>query len=139
MRSSRLVLLVAKLVDDPLITGDDALISDFLSKFNIVSELGTIKHGPGVIRFNGLTIFQNENMFCIIDGDDKLNVPEPMVISRECRKQTDYPLNSTKSKHLRSLNSSLGWLEIAASPFCSFFASYYQQKFSSATVSTLTS
>lgn len=35
------------------------------------------------------------------------------------------------------VNSSVGWLGISASPFCSFYSSYLQQKLPSAKVSTL--
>jgi len=38
-----------------------------------------------------------------------------------------------------SINSSLGWLGIAASPFCAFYASYLQQKLPNACVSSLVS
>ena len=58
-----------------------------------------------------------------------------MSISR--KRKINEKLNDFEISSFRSINSSLGWLEIAASPFCAFYSSYLQQKQPNATIETL--
>lgn len=44
------------------------------------------------------------------------------------RKQHDQNMNELEKKAFMSINSSLGWIGTAASPLCSFYSSYLQQK-----------
>lgn len=43
------------------------------------------------------------------------------------RREADKPLNALGKSTFASTNSALGWIGIAASPFCSFYSSYLQQ------------
>lgn len=138
IQNGQLMLLVAKIVDDILVTGVTNEVDKFLAGFDARFELGTVAHGPGSLRFYGMNIVQNEDMTCSIDANDKLSALEPYPITRLRRRQTEEPLNSVEKSAFMSLNSSLGWLGLAASPFCAFYASHLQQKLPKATVSVLT-
>lgn len=50
------------------------------------------------------------------------------------RKQIDDPLNPIELSAFRSLNGSLGWMGVTASPFCAFASSFLQQMTSNAQV-----
>lgn len=133
------VSIVAKIIDDMILAGVEEHANNFIKKFNSRFKLGKIIHGPGRLRFYGLNAIQHEEYSCSIDGDDKLNVLEPYLLSRVRRKQTESRLTMVERSAFMSLNSSLGWLGISASPFCSFCSSYLQQKLTDGLVSALIS
>ena len=133
----KLVLLAAKIVDDILITGVYKHVKAFLHGFNSKFALGTVVSGPGNLRFYGLNIVQDEDMSCSINAEDKLLALEQCPITRLRRQEHDSELNAVERSAFMSLNSSIGWLGIAASPFCAFYASHLQQKLPDARVSVL--
>lgn len=96
-------------------------------------------HGPGNLRFDGLNITQEEDFPCRINADDKLVALEKRPISRLRRRETESELIAVAKSAFISLNSSLGGLGIAASPFCTFYASPMHQMLPSAKVSVLAS
>lgn len=90
--------------------------------------MGTVVHGPGSFLFYGLHIIQTDDFNISIDGDQKISALEAYCPSRNRRKEIGNKLNDIELGSFRSVNSSIGWLGIAASPFCAFYASYLQQK-----------
>lgn len=56
----RLVPIVAKIVEDILIAGVDEVVDRLISDFNERFKLGTVLHGPGKLRFNGMKFNQDE-------------------------------------------------------------------------------
>lgn len=129
-----LVLVVAKIVDDILITGLPQYKEKFTKMISKVYELGTITHFPGSFPFFGLTITQNDDFQIELDAEDKLqNISESMV-SRVRRKQAMDKLTSVELHRFNSVNGTVGFLGMTVSPLASFVASYLQQKRNCATV-----
>lgn len=66
------MLLVAKMVDDLLMTGEQSQVEIFIFKFNQCFCFGTVSPGPGKPRFYGLGIIPDGDMPCSENADDKL-------------------------------------------------------------------
>lgn len=126
--NGRLVLIAAKIVDDIKIAGTDSHSERFINMFNKSFKLGTIVKGPGMMRFFRINNEQGDDSTIRTDADDKLNGLSEYYISRARRKQFKDALNPIERNHFASINSSLGWIGTAASPFCSFYALFLQQK-----------
>lgn len=137
IKNGQLVLLAAKIVDDILVTGDTDMVDKFITGFNSKFKFGTVVHGPGNLRFFGLNLVQNEDYTCEINADDKLHALEPYPLTRLRRREIDAELNAVEKSAFMSLNASIGWLGISASPFCSFYSSFLQQMMPSAKVPVL--
>lgn len=137
--SGQLVLLVSKVVDDLLITGVKSYVDDFLVKFDMKFQFGSIVRGPGILKFYGMKIIQNEDFSLSIHADDKLNSLECYPLPRIRRRQVDSACTDVEKSSFMSVNSSLGWLGITASPLCMFYASHLQQMMPSVTVSSVMS
>lgn len=112
---------------------------NFVNNFNDRFKLGGVVHGPSVLRFFGLNIIQDEDCTMTIHADDKLQALEPYPISRPRRCQLDDVMNEIEVKSFMSINTSIAWLGITASPYFSFFSSYLQQKMSQRHVGALIS
>lgn len=91
----------------------------------------------GLIRFFGLNVAQLGDFSIAVDGDYKREALAVMPLSCCRRRDADLPLDYIKLKEFASLNSSIGWLGITASPFCTEFASRIKQKAPKATVKDL--
>lgn len=100
-------------------------------------ELGTVVYGPGIFLYFGLQIIQHDDCSIEIHGDDKINSIECYPITRQRRKQGEEILNAVEVSSYRSMNSSIGWLGIGASPFCAFYGSHLQQRVPSTKVHDL--
>ncbi len=135
--NGRLTMIAAKVVDDIILTGEESVTSKFIDDFNAKFKLGTIIRGPGKLRFFGLQVVQEKDLSICVDGNEKLNKIEPYPISNVRRKNYTEPLDQVEKHAFMSINSSLGWLGIAASPFCALYESYLQQKLPKANVETL--
>lgn len=133
----KLVLIAAKIVDDIKLAGTEYHTSRFIKMFNKSFKLGTVVKGPGSMRFFGINIEQDEDNTITTDAEDKLNDLTEYCLSRTRRKQFGSSLNQIEKNHFASINSSLGWIGTAASPFCSFYASFLQQKTPDTNVSHL--
>ena len=126
--NGKLVLIAAKVVDDIKLAGTKHHTSRFIEMFNSTFNLGTVVSGPGVIRFFGINVEQAEDYTIKTDADDKLNGLTEYFLTRARRKQFGSGLTKIEMDHFASINSSLGWIGTAASPFASFYASFLQQK-----------
>lgn len=135
--NGRLVLIVAKIVDDLKIAGEGERPKWFLEKFDKKFKFGDVNHGPGKLRYFGINTTQNSDFTVETDADDKLDGVKEYPISRQRRKEYKELLNKIEKSAYASINSSLGWIGTAASPFCSFYASYLQQKAPDTKVSDL--
>lgn len=124
----KVVVIAVKVVDDILFAGERKNLTTIIEKIRHNHKLGTIVYGPGRVQFYGLALTQYEDYTATINGDEKLKGYEAGTISLLRRKDQESQLNSIELSSFRSLNSSIGWLGIAASPFCAFAASYLQQK-----------
>ena len=123
-----LSIAAVKVVDDILLCGERRYVQDIIDLISNSYELGTILFGPGTIIFFGMTITQSDDYVITIHADDKLESMQPFPLTRLRRKEIDDALNDVELSAFRSLNSSIGWMGIAASPFCALTASYLQQK-----------
>lgn len=121
-------LLLAKIVDDFLITGVPHTVKNFLRNFNEKFRFGTISSGPGVLRFYGLRITQDDDMSSSIDGDEKLTSIEMNNVSRARRGNPDAPLSAYERSDYLSVCASINWLGMTTSPLCAFYSSFLQQK-----------
>lgn len=68
-KEGRLTEIIWKIVDDLLIAGEQSLTSSIIEKIEHKLHIGTTVHGPGLLRFFGLNIIQNDYM-TINDGED---------------------------------------------------------------------
>lgn len=72
VKSNLLVLLVAKIVNEILATGETALVKNCISDSNVCFALGTVAQGPGNRWLLGMNITQEGDFSCSRDDDDKL-------------------------------------------------------------------
>lgn len=121
-------LLIVKVKDDLFIDGSENLKRSFISFFDSNFTLWTIAHYPNTMRFYGLNITQYEDYVVHIDRNDKLDSLCSNPISRMEHRGLDSDLNKIYLSSIMSLYSSIGWLGLSASSFCSFYASELQQK-----------
>lgn len=77
-----LVLQVAKLVDEVLLTDENAHIDKFTADFYEAYKLRTASYGPRQLIFFGLPIIQHQDCSSTIHGDEKLHSLEPYPLSR---------------------------------------------------------
>ena len=136
-KEGKLQIVAVKVVDDILFAGEESYVKSTIKKIQDNYELGTIAYGPGSFLFYGLQISQLEDFTISVHADDKLNAIECYPIDRNRRKQNDSILNSIEERSFRSVNSSLGWIGTVSSLFCSFYASYLQQKVPETTIHDL--
>jgi len=136
-QGDELKMLAVKVVDDVLFAGQIPTVKNVVEKIKQVYDLGTIVYGPGAFLFFGLHIIQDDTMEISVHADDKLDSLNCFPIDRHRRKDIDELLNPVELGAFRSVNSSLVWLGIASSPFCSLYASYLQQKAPNARVQDL--
>ena len=132
-----LISVAVKVVDDVLFSGEPDVIDKIVGEIDAKFALGTIVRGPGEFLFYGLRIEQDESLDITVHADHKLEALDAFPISRPRRKDMQEALNAMEKKSFNSVNSSLRWLGIAASPLCAFYASYLQQCAPSATLSDL--
>ena len=125
--AGKLVLVVAKIVDDLKAAGIEQRATVFLDAFDSRFKVGTVNHGPGKLRFFGINTTQDED-YTIATDNDKLQAVMECPISRQRRKEPELEVNAIEKGTFASINSSLGWIGIAASPLCLFYSSYLQQK-----------
>jgi len=135
--ANNLTMLAVKVVDDILFAGIQSKVRNVIHEIKGSYSLGTVVYGPGTFLFFGLNISQDTDMSISVDADEKLNSYECYPISRLRRKEVESNLTALEMKSFSSVNSSLGWLGIAASPFCAFYSSYLQQQSSNPTVYNL--
>lgn len=62
-------MLVAKLVDDLLTTGEHIFVESFLNEFESKFTLETVVHGPRQLNLFGLTIAEHDDMTSSINGN----------------------------------------------------------------------
>ena len=76
-KNQKLELILAKIVDDIIITGEEDMTAKLISDFNSIFELGSVVEGPGEMRFFGTNIFQNPDMSVIISACLLYTSPSP--------------------------------------------------------------
>lgn len=136
-RNNKLLLIVAKVVDDILVGGDDKDRKKFVRQFADVYKIGTIVHLPGTFKFFGLLIEQDENLTIRISAQEKMDKISVHQLSRLCRKNQDDTLNSVERFSFQSVNGKLGFLGTTVSPIASFTSSHLQQTSGLGTVKDL--
>lgn len=135
--NGKLVLVVAKIVDDIKAGGEGDGTWAFIDEFDERFMLGTVSYGPGKTKFLGISINQSGEMTIFTGAADKLSDLTKYSINSSCLKQSDQTLNKIKGAFFASTDSSLGWNGTAVSLFCSFQTSYLQQKIPDTKVSHL--
>lgn len=60
MEKNLFIILVANIVDDLLVTGDAALVDNFIRDHDVRFKLESVAHRPGSLRFIGMNITQEE-------------------------------------------------------------------------------
>lgn len=104
MKNEKLVLIVAKIVDDLKAAGEDNRAKEFMDKFDKTFKFGDIKHVPGKLCFFGINTVQNGDLTIEKDADDKMDAVPEYPFSRQRRKQYDQALMKSKDlcSHLRT-------------------------------------
>lgn len=111
-----IVAALAKIVDGFLICGACSTIYNVIKSKQKYFTLVTITHRPGLLRYFGLNILQHDDYKVTIDGDDKLNDIETAPLTRMRRLESHERQTNAEQKIFASINSSVGWLCITASP-----------------------
>ena len=62
-------------------TGEISYVKCFIEKFNSQFSLGKLNYGPGLLRFYGLNKRQHAEHHCTIDGEERLELLEPVPIT----------------------------------------------------------
>lgn len=135
--NGKLSVLLSKIVDDLLFCGPDHIVDESISRFKAHFTIGTVVRGHGTVRYFGINIIQHEDFTVTVNGDDELDALGAYSISRICRRNYLEPLNPPEVKSFASINSSVKWLGITVSPFCSLFSSLFQQLAPTGTVGDL--
>lgn len=86
-----------------------------------------------------MNFVQNNYMTYSINANDKLSQLEPFPLTHLSGPKIDEPQNDIERSAFMSMDSSIGWIGLSASPFFAFYASNLQQMLSGATVASLTS
>lgn len=89
--------------------------------------IGTLTRGLGPLCNYEINITQHGDFSLTIDGNNKLDALETHPITRMHRRKLEYFLDDADAKAFSFINSSVGWLGITASLFCSVFSSILQQ------------
>lgn len=82
-------MLVARVVDDLLITGVRSDVDEFLVNLNEKFPFVSAVRGPEIIKFHGMNIVLNDNCSASIHADEKLNALDGYPLSRVRRRQFD--------------------------------------------------
>lgn len=131
------VSLLAKILGNFLLSGlpktTDPMINGIRDKF----ELGTLAHVPDPLLYFILNFIYHSYWTTSCDGDYKPVALSRMPLSRSHCRQIYELLNSIYSKSFASLNSSILWLGITATPFCAAFVIILQQSAPYSTVSII--
>lgn len=98
IKNSRVVAVLSKIFEDLILAGHRSLTNPLAKSINHKFPLGTVRHGPGLIRFFGLNVRHFGDFSITVDGDDKLDALNNMQLSLCCRRDADFPLNSIESK-----------------------------------------
>lgn len=106
-KSGVIVLVVVKIVDDLLATGENFILRASATGLGNMFQLSKIVHDPGQTIFYRLHITQQEDFYCKIHGDENLNSP--------CL----YPLNRMRCFHAYKL-----LIELERKAFMSINASF---------------
>lgn len=122
------MVIAAELVDDIKVSGENDNANVFIASFNCRFKLATIASGPGHMGRFEIHYIQEEHMTMETNADDKLDDSAEYSLQRHRQKQFDTDVNQMDCSSYASTNSSIGWIKTAASPICSFYASYLQQK-----------
>lgn len=107
-RDNSLTAMLAKIVDDMLLSGHSSTTDPLVEAISTPFSLGTVVHGPGKIRYFGLNTLQHEVVSIVINGNDKLHALEDMPISRSRRKEYVLKLNSVEERSFSPINYSIG-------------------------------
>lgn len=137
--NDKLALLVDKIVDDLLITGEASHVEHFLKRVDSKFDIGTIVSGPVVFYFYGLAIEQLDDNSSTFHADTKRNALECLPPSCVRRRQWDSLLSEVELASFLSVKSSIRWLGIAASPLCVFYGPHLQQKMPTVSIRSLQS
>lgn len=129
--------LMAKTVDDILVTGKNGVVNQLLKSMDAKREFKGAVHRPEKLRSFGFNINQNQDRTCTINGEDKL-LPLKAPISTLLRREAiDDKVDKLEKSTFASINSSLRWLGTTVSPFYSLASSRLQQRLPDVRVSDL--
>lgn len=127
-QNGKLVLLISKIVEDLKVAGQGNNAQVFVEAFDQKFKFSTVSHGPGKMLFFGINTVQHEDSSIETDAEDNIEAVTQYPLLRQRRKESDSPLNAIEKSSFASANSSIGWIGTAASPLCSLYSSYLQQK-----------
>jgi len=125
-KSNKLVLLVAKVVDDFLLSGTPAELDRFSIAIKKRFHVGRYIDEPKFV-FNRLSIHQSPNFSISISMKEFADKIEPIDLSRARRKQPDERCTASELTALQSLAGKLNYLGHGVLPPASLAASKMQQ------------
>lgn len=121
-------MVLARIMDDIILAGEETEIEIFLQRFNDLFKLGSIVTRPGHMQVLVLHIFEHDDYSIEVNADDKLSDIFEYSIFRKRRKQCGELFNDIEKKAFLSSNSTLHWIGRAASPFCFSIAVFCNKK-----------
>ena len=124
--SRRILLLVAKVVDDLLLAGTDNALSTFREAIMKRFKVGRYTSGSSLL-FNRLHITRQENGDVHISMREFLDTIDKLELSRSRRKEQDKPATLAELRSLQALAGKLNYLGHGILPQASLVASKIQQ------------
>lgn len=126
--NGNLEVLGVKIVDDVLFAAVPDVLRRVVGDVSSRYKVGTIVCSRGTFLFNGLSVTQDVDSTITVSADDKMLNLKPLPIDRLRRKKTEEEANAVEKSAYRSSTGSIGWIGVAASPFCAYASSTLQKK-----------
>lgn len=120
-------MVAVKVVDDLKVTGEGDNPKNSIKDFDNKFKLGTVSQGTSNLRRFGMNTLQEDDFTVSINADDKLFSVTEQKLTKDSRCQANDTLNVAERSAYASINSSLGWLGIAASLLCATYALLLQK------------
>lgn len=134
--ANRVILIIAKVVDDLLIAGADADINSFHAEIDAKFKVGRVVRASRMM-FNRLNIEQHADKSVSVDMEEFMDTIRPIDITRARRKQQEDKCTELEKKSFLALTGSLNFLGHGVLPQAAFVASHLQQLIGRLTVAHL--
>lgn len=119
--------LAAKTVEVYMVTEKISVLDQLVESIDVEFKFEAVVHELGTICYFGFNITQHEDLTCTLDGEDRHDASESVILLHLRLKRVNNSLNEIEKSKFLSLHSSLGWLGITIPLFCVDTASHLQQ------------
>jgi Reverse transcriptase (RNA-dependent DNA polymerase) len=125
--TGKIVLLIAKQVDDVLGCGIPEAQDWFITQFDKFFKIGTIVKSPERIRFDGGYIETMDSGEVVFTMDEYLQAIPSILLTRERRRLLESKVTISELKEYQNRCGKFCWLGMMAFPLGHFYGSHLQQ------------